>query len=69
MEGLRLGLGLPAERLEATRRSLEQVGNLSSASVLFLLDEFVRTRHRADEHALMLAMGPAFSAEGVLLRC
>jgi alkylresorcinol/alkylpyrone synthase len=69
MEGMRVGLGLPAERLEATRRSLEQIGNLSSASVLFLLDEFVRGRRLASDHALVLAMGPAFSAEGVLLRC
>ncbi|HEX6239688.1 MAG TPA: 3-oxoacyl-[acyl-carrier-protein] synthase III C-terminal domain-containing protein [Polyangiales bacterium] len=69
MEGMRVGLGLPAERLEATRRSLEQIGNLSSASVLFLLDEFLRGPRRANEHALVLAMGPAFSAEGVLLQC
>ena len=69
MEGMRVGLGLSAEQLEPTRRSLEQIGNLSSASVLFLLDEFARGRPRRGEHALLLAMGPAFSAEGVLLQC
>jgi alkylresorcinol/alkylpyrone synthase len=69
MEAMRVGLGLSADRLEATRRSLEQIGNLSSASVLFLLDEFMRGQRRAGDHALVLAMGPAFSAEGVLLQC
>ena len=69
MEGVRVGLGLAADRLEPTRRSLEQIGNLSSASVLFLLDEFARAMHPRGEHALVLAMGPAFSAEGVLLQC
>jgi alkylresorcinol/alkylpyrone synthase len=69
MEGMRVGLGLAPEQLEATRRSLEQIGNLSSASVLFLLDEFMRASRPRGSNALMLAMGPGFSAEGVLLRC
>jgi alkylresorcinol/alkylpyrone synthase len=59
---------LAAEDLAATRRSLELIGNLSSASVLFLLDEFMRAPARG-AHAVMLAMGPGFSAEGVLLQC
>lgn len=69
MEGMRLGLDLSAEDLAPTRRSLELVGNLSSASVLFLLDEFARDPPQRGAHALMLAMGPGFSAEGVLLQC
>jgi len=70
MEAMREGLGLAPERLEATRRSLEDVGNLSSASVLFLLHEYCQRRRASNgRHAMMLAMGPAFCAEGVLLQC
>jgi alkylresorcinol/alkylpyrone synthase len=69
IEGMRVGLGLSAEDLEPTKRSLALVGNLSSASVLFLLDEFARDPPPHGKHSLMLAMGPGFSAEGVLLRC
>jgi len=63
------GLGLPREALANTRRSLAQVGNLSSASVLFLLDDFRKfVRPAAKSYGMMIAMGPAFSAEAVLLQ-
>jgi alkylresorcinol/alkylpyrone synthase len=62
-------LGLSDEQVEATRDGLARFGNLSSASVLFLLDEF--RRHRQPDpgsHGLLFALGPAFCAEVVLLR-
>lgn len=63
------GLELPADALRETRRSLDDVGNLSSASVLFLLDDFrKRVRPPEGSYAVLLAMGPAFSAEAVLLQ-
>ena len=63
------GLGLAPEDLEQTTRSLASIGNLSSASVLFLLDDFRRTvRPARGSYGMMIAMGPAFSAEAVLLQ-
>ncbi|MDB4985489.1 MAG: Chalcone synthase [Myxococcaceae bacterium] len=63
------GLGLPREALANTRRSLAQIGNLSSASVLFLLDDFRKyVRPVRGSYGIMIAMGPAFSAEAVLLQ-
>lgn len=63
------GLGLTADALNETRRSLAEVGNLSSASVLFLLDDFrKRVCPPPGSYAVLLAMGPAFSAEAVLLQ-
>ncbi|MDB4976939.1 MAG: Chalcone synthase [Myxococcaceae bacterium] len=63
------GLGLPREALANTRRSLAQIGNLSSASVLFLLDDFRKyVRPARESYGIMIAMGPAFSAEAVLLQ-
>jgi alkylresorcinol/alkylpyrone synthase len=63
------GLNLTPDALNETRRSLAEVGNLSSASVLFLLDDFrKRVCPPSDSYAVLLAMGPAFSAEAVLLQ-
>lgn len=63
------GLGLSPDALAETRRSLAEVGNLSSASVLFLLDDFrKRVCPPPGSYAVLLAMGPAFSAEAVLLQ-
>jgi alkylresorcinol/alkylpyrone synthase len=62
-------LDLPEDALAHTRHSLAQVGNLSSASVLFLLDTFRRWVHPAPgSYGMMLAMGPAFCAEAALLQ-
>lgn len=69
VDAMEEGLGLEAGALDASRESLARVGNLSSASVLALLDE---TLQRSDIEpgtwGLMLAMGPGFCAEAVLLR-
>lgn len=69
MDAVTAGLGLDDAALAPAREGLASVGNLSSASVLFLLDEF-RTRRRppAGSHGVLLAMGPAFCAELVLLQ-
>jgi len=60
-------LALPPDALDVTRRSLAEIGNLSSASVLHVLAETTRTRARAGDVGVLLAMGPGFCAEMVLL--
>ncbi len=63
------GLGLEAGRLDDTRDLLRRVGNVSSTSVLLLLDEALRTAAEpAGTWGLVLAMGPGFGAELVLVR-
>nr|WP_159323459.1 type III polyketide synthase [Streptomyces tendae] len=62
-------LGLSEDALDCSRRSLAAVGNMSSVSVLHIL-EGIRAR-RAPEPGtwgLLLAMGPGFCSELVLLR-
>ncbi|MBS2031781.1 MAG: type III polyketide synthase [Deltaproteobacteria bacterium] len=62
-------LELPREALRLTWDSLEKVGNLSSASVLFVLrDTLDQVDAKPGDHGLMLAMGPGFCSELVLLR-
>jgi alkylresorcinol/alkylpyrone synthase len=48
---------------------LRRFGNMSSATVLFVLDEVLRSgRPRPGDWGLMIALGPGFAAEGALLR-
>lgn len=69
IQAMQDGLDLDENALNISRESLAQVGNLSSASVLFILKETM-ARHQPPPgtYAVLLAMGPAFCAELVLLR-
>jgi len=60
-------LDLPADALDVTRRSLAAVGNLSSASVLHVLQDTLAGRPTPGTPGLLLALGPGFCAELVLL--
>lgn len=61
-------LQLPPEALELTWRSLGDIGNLSSSSVLHILRDTIEKRPPSGSPGLMLAMGPGFCSELVLLR-
>jgi alkylresorcinol/alkylpyrone synthase len=62
------GLELPPGTLDASRRCLARVGNLSSGSVLVLLEEALAGQSWSGP-GLLFAMGPGFAAELVLLQC
>jgi alkylresorcinol/alkylpyrone synthase len=69
IEAILRALDLPAAALAVTRECLTQVGNLSSASVLHVLDRTLRAGlTRPATPGVMIAMGPGFCAELVLLR-
>jgi len=68
IEAITATLGLPDDALELTWRSLAEVGNLSSASVLHVLRDTIAKRPPAGAPGLMMAMGPGFCSELVLLR-
>jgi alkylresorcinol/alkylpyrone synthase len=62
-------LELPPAALALTWESLKTVGNLSSASVLLVLrDTMLDHRPARGSYGLMMAMGPGFCTELVLLR-
>ena len=61
-------LSLRDGSLDASRASLAAVGNLSSASVLDVLDRTQRAGVPPGAHGVLLAFGPGVSAEMVLLR-
>jgi alkylresorcinol/alkylpyrone synthase len=69
IEALQEGLGLPDEALVLSWECLAEAGNISSASVLLILDKFMkRIKSNRGEWGMLMAMGPAFSAELVLLQ-
>lgn len=61
-------LGLPDDALELTWRSLRDVGNISSASVLHVLRDTIAKRPASGRPGVLMAMGPGFCSELVLLR-
>jgi alkylresorcinol/alkylpyrone synthase len=60
-------LELPADAFDRTRKSLRDNGNLSSVSVLDILHATMADPPPPGSIGLMIAMGPGFSAELVLL--
>jgi alkylresorcinol/alkylpyrone synthase len=62
-------LELPAGALDRSWKSLREIGNLSSASVLFVLGELLDSGEaNKGDRGLLMAMGPGFCAELVLLQ-
>jgi len=52
-----------------SRRVLRAFGNMSSATIVFVLDDVLRTGAPVPgDWGLMIALGPGFAAEGALLR-
>jgi alkylresorcinol/alkylpyrone synthase len=69
LEAMAETLELPAGALDVTWRSLQEVGNLSSTSVLLVLEETMAShRPPAGSYGMLLAMGPGFCSELVLLQ-
>src|SRR3954465_14873778 len=69
LEAMQSTLDLEQDALQVTWDSLSRVGNLSSASVLHVFADTLADRPpRPGSYGLMLAMGPGFCSELVLLR-
>lgn len=69
LDGLVECLGITPELAAVSKALLRDYGNLSSASVLYILDRFLTTeRTQTGDLGLLLAFGPGFSAESLLLR-
>ena len=61
--------GVPAESLMPSRRVLYEYGNMSSASVLFALEETLRSKSpAAGERGILCSFGAGFSAFAALLQ-
>lgn len=68
LEATAEALGLSHDDLDVSWEALRRVGNLSSASVLVVLDEIMKHRRPAPgTRSILAAMGPGFCAEMLLL--
>ncbi|HEY0091445.1 MAG TPA: 3-oxoacyl-[acyl-carrier-protein] synthase III C-terminal domain-containing protein, partial [Flavobacterium sp.] len=65
VEDLFLGLG---KNIDDTKEVLRLYGNMSSATVLFVLERILKRDPKQGEKGLMLSFGPGFSAQTVLLK-
>ena len=69
IDAVQRALKLPDSAVAASRRSLAEVGNMSSASVLHILEMISDNgRPPPGSSGLMIGLGPGVSAELVLLR-
>ena len=60
-------LNVKGDFLHNTRQVMNDNGNMSSVTVLYVLEKFIYSGFQ-DGYGLMLAMGPGFSSEMVLLK-
>ena len=60
-------LSVEGDFLQKTKKVMNDYGNMSSATVLYVLEKFMDEGFE-DGYGLMLAMGPGFSSEMVLLK-
>jgi alkylresorcinol/alkylpyrone synthase len=69
LKAMESALGLPPNALASSWNSLRQRGNLSSASVLTVMQDFLQNRPGSPGcYSMMGAMGPAFCSELLLLQ-
>lgn len=61
-------LAVPRARLAAAWEVLRDHGNMSSATLLFVLERFLRGTPASGAAGLAAALGPGFAAEGVVFR-
>jgi predicted naringenin-chalcone synthase len=60
--------GLTEEQVAASRKVLEEYGNMSSPTVWFVLKEIEKRGVAAGDWVMMLSFGAGLSAHGFLLR-
>lgn len=65
LDAVARGLALPDDALDASRFVLDNYGNMSSPSVLFVLAELTRRGLTPGGRGLALAFGPGLTAEGM----
>jgi len=69
IDGLQREVGLTDAQLRHSKCVLKNFGNMSSPTVLFVLDEVMRNGNpKPGDLGVMVAMGPGLAIEGALLR-
>jgi alkylresorcinol/alkylpyrone synthase len=69
LEAYEEALGVETAGLDLSREILKNYGNMSSVSVLFVLERFLESGNSSGERGVLSALGPGFSSEHVFFRC
>lgn len=59
--------GKLGKNIDDTREVLRKYGNMSSATVLYVLERFLEREIQSGQQGLLLSFGPGFSAQRILL--
>lgn len=68
IEAYEAAFGIDKEKTNISFQVLKEFGNMSSATVYVVLERFMKQAIPAGDYGLMVALGPGFSAEMILLR-
>lgn len=60
-------LELTEEHTYISREVLKSHGNMSSPTVLYVLEQFMKKQNNEEELGLLVALGPGFCGEAILL--
>jgi len=60
--------GKMGKNINHTKAVLQEYGNMSSATVLFVLEKFMAESQAKDSIGMMLSFGPGFTAQNLLLK-
>ncbi|MEI5907255.1 3-oxoacyl-[acyl-carrier-protein] synthase III C-terminal domain-containing protein [Bacillus spongiae] len=68
LDAYKVSLNVTDEQLFLARKVLKDFGNMSSATVLYVLKEHFKKSIQNGEYGLALALGPGFASELLLMR-
>ncbi|HEY2663860.1 MAG TPA: 3-oxoacyl-[acyl-carrier-protein] synthase III C-terminal domain-containing protein [Candidatus Binataceae bacterium] len=69
LDAIESALELPRDALQRSRRILARAGNVSSTSILLVLDDLLRSGEpQPGDYGVMIVVGPGFCSELVLLQ-
>lgn len=68
LEAVEDALGLPEESNAVAYEVLQQYGNMSSATILFVLDKMLKEQKLNGQRILSFAFGPGLTVEGMVLQ-
>ena len=67
LKAVQSGLELSPEKLEASWDTLKNYGNMSSATIWFIIDKMLKNKDENSQNLLALAFSPGVTIEGVIL--
>ena len=60
--------GVLGKNIDYTKAVLKEYGNMSSATVMYVLEKFMKDNPKKGDIGMMLSFGPGFTAQRLLLK-